>query len=205
MAAPVTHIVLTEKIFNKYFKNKNKKDFFVGTSFPDVRYLRVIEREKTHFLNIKINELINQDSFTAGLKFHSLIDEICVKLMESEEIYSLCPGSKYPSHFFIYLLMDELLYDKINRWDNFIDFFNKVVSGEKSFGISIEIIERWHRILQNYFSQKPNDNSREKLITSIDFSEDDANNINNLISEIKSNRKINNVVKKLYLNFDSFI
>ena len=57
MAAPITHIVLTNKIFNKYFSNKEKGDFFIGASFPDIRYLKVIKREKTHFNNITLNEI----------------------------------------------------------------------------------------------------------------------------------------------------
>jgi len=41
MAAPITHIALTEKIFDKFFKDKKRKDFFIGTLFPDIRYLKI--------------------------------------------------------------------------------------------------------------------------------------------------------------------
>lgn len=49
MATPITHIVLTEKVFEKFFKDKTRKDFFIGTSFPDIKYLKVIDRDKSHF------------------------------------------------------------------------------------------------------------------------------------------------------------
>jgi len=46
MAAYITHIVLTDKIFDKHFSNKNKAEFYIGTSFPDIRYLGVIKKRK---------------------------------------------------------------------------------------------------------------------------------------------------------------
>jgi hypothetical protein len=53
MAAPITHIALAEKLYGQYFSDKNKQDFFVGTSLADIRYLGTIERDKTHFKNIR--------------------------------------------------------------------------------------------------------------------------------------------------------
>ena len=44
MGTDITHIVLTEKIYDYLFRNKIKKDFFIGTLFPDIRYLEVIKK-----------------------------------------------------------------------------------------------------------------------------------------------------------------
>ena len=205
MAAPVTHIVLTNKIFDKHFKDKNKKEFFIGTNFPDIRYLKVINRKETHFSDIKINDLVNENSFIAGFKFHSLIDKVQTKFMNLEKIYSLCPNSKYPAYFFVYLLIDELLYDKISKWSEFINFMDEIVSEELSFNISKKDIQKWHEILQNYFYQKPDNHNREKFITSIGFSKNDAININYLVNEIKLNKKINQIIMKLYNNFENIL
>ena len=49
MAAPITHIVLASKVYDQFFSNFSKKDFLIGTSFPDIRYLKVIDRNTTHF------------------------------------------------------------------------------------------------------------------------------------------------------------
>lgn len=54
MAAPITHVALTEKIFNNIFHNYDKKEFIIGTSFPDIRYLGTIDREKTR---LSVNNL----------------------------------------------------------------------------------------------------------------------------------------------------
>ncbi len=75
MATPITHVVLTDKIYNKFFSDKNKKEFFIGTLLPDIRYLKVIERNKTHFENLAISDLKDDDSFLSGMKFHSILDK----------------------------------------------------------------------------------------------------------------------------------
>lgn len=72
MAAPITHIVLADKVWAQFLSSFNKNDFFIGTSFPDIRYLKVINREKTHFKNQSINDIKSDDSIIAGIKFHSI-------------------------------------------------------------------------------------------------------------------------------------
>jgi len=203
MAAPISHVVLANKIFDEHFKNKERNKFFVGTSFPDIRYFKVIDREETHSSDIKINNLINEDSFIAGLKFHSLVDKISLKILE--KITPLCPNSKYPVHLFIYFLMDEVFYDKISEWSEFISFIDEVTSEELSFNISKKDIQKWHKILQDYFCQKPDNNSREKFIMSVGFSKDYADNINYLVDEIRLNKKINKIMVKLYNNFENIL
>jgi len=141
----------------------------------------------------------------AGLKFHSLIDKINVKFMNLEKTYSLCPNSKYPTYLFVYLLVDELFYDKINKWSEFINFMDKIASEELLFNIPKKDIQKWHKILQDYFYQKPDNHSRAKFVTSVGFSRDDANNINYLVNEIKLNKKINQIIKKLYNNFENIL
>ncbi|MDP2932964.1 MAG: hypothetical protein Q8N81_02425, partial [bacterium] len=118
MAAPITHIVLAEKVFNKYFSDKKRKDFYVGTIFSDIRYLGAIDRKSTHSplreLNLKdVKE--EQNSFTAGLKFHSLVDDIRERFIESKNIHSMIPESKHKTQI-LKLLEDELYYNKINNW-----------------------------------------------------------------------------------------
>ncbi|HPR92239.1 MAG TPA: hypothetical protein PLR64_03240, partial [Candidatus Dojkabacteria bacterium] len=53
MAAPITHIVLSEKVLKKFFPRTEKKKFLIGTSLPDIRYLGVVDRNATHFNKVK--------------------------------------------------------------------------------------------------------------------------------------------------------
>lgn len=204
MATPITHIALTDKVFDKHFQDKNKKDFFIGTSFPDIGFLKVINREKTHFLNIRIDGLKNKASFEAGLKFHSLLDKVREEFIVSKNVYPLYPQSEYITKS-LKFLEDELLYDKIDDRDTFINFMDEILSEELSFNISEKAIQKWHKILQGYLSQKPNDYIREKFMIEIGFSKDVVNGMNNLLNQIRFNKKINQIIEELYNNFEFLI
>ncbi|MFH1308620.1 MAG: hypothetical protein ABIH51_01245 [Patescibacteria group bacterium] len=172
MATPITHIVLTEKVFNKYFSDKNKEDFYIGTIFPDIRYLGVIDRDKTHFplKCLKLEDIKKeQNSFIAGLKFHSLIDDIREKFVKSKDIYLLIPESKYKIQT-LKILEDELYYNKVNNWKQFINFLDNILPEELSFNIKEKDIGRWHNILQDYFSQKPDKQTIWNFANGLNFS-----------------------------------
>ena len=75
---PIEHVYLANKFFEnqKLFSKDEKKSFILGTLFPDIRYLNEISREKTHFKNIEILDVLNSKTpFEAGKKFHSFVDE----------------------------------------------------------------------------------------------------------------------------------
>lgn len=76
MATSITHVVFAQKVFERFFSDKDKLEFFIGTLFPDIRHLGVIARERTHFHNLTIEEIQRKSSFMAGVMFHSLLDEV---------------------------------------------------------------------------------------------------------------------------------
>lgn len=203
MAAPITHIVLTNKIFDKHFRDKDKKKFFIGTSFPDIRILKVINREKTHFKNINIGEIKAENSFLAGLKFHSLLDGIREKFIISKDIYSLYPKSKYTAEWPLKLLEDEILYNHVDNWSEFIDFLNEILPEETSFGIDEADIKKWHKILQKYFSQKPTNGFRNEVFRDLGHSKDFIDELNTGIDQMIADRKVIQAIEELYNNFDS--
>lgn len=204
MATPITHVVLTGKIFDKFFKDKIRKDFFVGSLFPDIRYLKVADREKTHFNGLKIADLENDDSFSAGLKFHSILDIAREKFIVDNDIYSLCPESKYITQS-VKILEDEIFYELVNDWDTYIKYLNEILINEKGFGIAEKDIQKWHTLLQQYFQKKPDEQAVKKLTLDIGFSNEVALEINENIAIMKTNKKIINILKRLFKNFDSLI
>lgn len=202
MAAPITHIVLSDKVFDKYFEDKNEKDFYLGISFPDIRYLKIIERDKSHFQNLSLQEIkTEKSSFLAGFKFHSFTDQAREKFVISNDIYSLYPKFKYLTES-LKLLEDDILYGKLNNWEKIISYFNEITEEELSFGAEENDIMKWHKILQRYFSKQPDENVRKNLLISdFDFSEDVANEINSNIKRIKNNQKVIQLVYEMYDNF----
>jgi hypothetical protein len=67
----------------------------MGTSFPDIRYLWVVNREFTHFEKLTIGNIRKDKSFLAGIKFHSTLDEVREKFIVNNNTYELCRKSKY--------------------------------------------------------------------------------------------------------------
>ncbi len=201
MAAPITHIVLTEKIFDNFFKNKKKKDFSIGALFPDIQYLKVIDRNKTHYNNLVLNDLEKDDSFLAGVKFHSILDIAREKFIVANNVYSLCPKSKYITQS-LKLLEDEIFYQHIENWNEYIDYLNEILSSEINFEVSKKDIKKWHLLLQQYFLKQPNKQSVTDFILGIDFSQEAADKINVDIEKMRANKKIIDIIKDLYKNFD---
>ena len=57
MAAPATHIVLTDKIYNRYFSDIDRKKFYIGTLFPDIyKIVKKTERARTHLKRFSLKE-----------------------------------------------------------------------------------------------------------------------------------------------------
>jgi hypothetical protein len=204
MATSVTHIVLTAKIYDKLFSDKNKKEFFVGTLFPDIRYLKVIARNKTHFFDLTISAIQAEDSFLAGVKFHSLLDVTREKFITDNDVYSLCPESKYITQS-LKILEDELFYKHITDWSEYINYFNEVLPTETNFDVTKSDIQRWHTILQNYFQKQPDEQSVTDFILASGFPIDVATEINATVATLKTNPKIITILENLYLKFQNLI
>lgn len=202
MAAPITHIVFTDKVFDKFFSDKKRKDFFIGTVFPDIRYLKVIDRRAAHFPfgNVTIKDVEKEEnSFRAGLKFHSLVDDVREKYIRTKDVYSFCPNLKYKKEA-LKLFEDELHYDKINNWTDIINFLDEVLAEESLFNIQEKDIKKWHKILQDYFYRKPDREIREKFGRGLGFSKDAIEEIDDFINQAESNDRIKQTIEELYNN-----
>ena len=204
MASPITHIALADKVFNKFFSDKNRKDFFIGTVFPDIRYLGCIKREETHLSKINLKDVQDEkNSFMAGFKFHSLVD-----IVNARFIYSGIFLNFYPQYYLaIDFVEDELFYNKVNDWDKIINFFKDILPEEKNFNIIIKNtdLEKIHQIIQNNFCETPNNKNRYDLIRAINFPEDIISKILVATDELKKNKKAIEAVENFYNNFESLL
>lgn len=204
MAAPITHIVLAEKVFNNHFSNLSKDKFLVGTSFPDVRYLRVIKREQTHPKDFTLSEIKSADSFKAGLLFHCLVDTARENYMLKNDIYSLMPASKLITQT-LKLLEDELFYDRLDNWNLISFYFDKVLSEELEYPVKGVDVLKWHKLLQNYFAQKPNRETRKVLFENIYFDEENIQEVEDNLAIIKNNEKVLEIIDSFYKDFDKLL
>jgi hypothetical protein len=188
MAAPITHIVQANRVYDKHFSNKLRKEFFIGTCFPDIRLMGVIEEEKTHFNNLSLGDIRNKTAFWAGVKFHSMVDNLRKEFIVESNIYNFLPKNEYVK-VSLKLLEDEIYYKKINDWSVYADYMNEILPEEKILGIREKDIKNWHNIIINYLSKKPDDNSRMQFHLSMGVESDLADNFNKNIVTLKSNKE----------------
>ena len=199
MAAPLTHIFLAQVYLQKKTRHASAK-FFLGTSFPDIRYLGVIKREQTHIKDpslARIDATIND--FQAGMEFHAWVDIVRQKKFETSSLYSsdktIIQAWK--------LIEDEVLREKISLTDlhRFQSYFNNVVQEERDFNISDEAIKKWHSILQTYFLEESILKSQMQFMTDLTIPQERKNHIMKIANELRSSHEVLNLIQDIYNHF----
>lgn len=204
MAAPITHVALTEKIFNNIFHNYDKKEFIIGTSFPDIRYLGTIDREKTHLSVNNLENINDKSSFISGMKFHALVDKVREDFLLSRNIYSFCPESKYLTQS-IKFVEDKILYEKISDWPVYQNYLDNILQDEIESGAGEETVTQWHNLLKNYFANKPNEESIRNFVVKINLPENVAEEIINNVNIIEQIPEVTSYIKDLYNDFEGLL
>lgn len=158
-AGPIMHAYLTSKWMEQQesYSKEQKQEMLVGTLFPDIRYMGVITREETHYQNIELTDLVQELSpFEKGKKFHSYVDRIRAHLVRESGIESQIEDiPEQQLHSFLKFLEDEILFNQtdtaftIEALDSYFE--------EELKQISRQDVEKWHQILQNYFSIRPSE------------------------------------------------
>ncbi len=205
MASQITHVVLAKKISDNLFNKFDQTAFLIGTVFPDISYLKVIEREKTHFKNLSFKDVLEEgNSFVAGMKYHSLVDEVREKYMVEKDIYAFIPSSRFITQA-LKAYEDEILYSNVSDWSTVITCLNTVMSEEIELVEKVDKIEIWHSLMQEYFKESPSEASRKNFILENGYSDEIATEINELINQIRQIPKVREIILDLYRNWGLLI
>lgn len=155
MPAPVMHIVLSLLIL-PYLPDKDPKEFILGTSFPDIRYLGVIARNKTHNPCPSWDHVVKEkSSFKAGMEFHALVDVMHDNYMATNQVYSILPSQCQDSPHYLKFFEDMLVYTKGSCWKDIADHFDTVLPEELALVNDKRAIELWHENIKRYILQQP--------------------------------------------------
>ncbi|OGH83719.1 MAG: hypothetical protein A2261_03535 [Candidatus Magasanikbacteria bacterium RIFOXYA2_FULL_44_8] len=204
MAASITHIVLTQKIFDQHFSDKNRREFFVGTVLPDIRYLGKIDRGITHFTDLKLDEIKKENSFTAGLKFHSLLDVTREKFIVESGVYEWYPDMKYITRS-LKLFEDEILYARVGDWPKYIKYLDEIVGGELALGLDESVVGRWHQMLKDYWVKPPDNKSQEIFMAAMGFSPEVIVVNNSEADILRGDERVMALVESLYDSFNTLV
>ncbi len=204
MPGPVTHIILTDKIFDRYFPEKNRRLFYLGTLFPDIRYMGVIDREQTHPAVSSMEEITGQSDFHAGIAFHALTDHIKREFMAAHH-----PTNKRAaglnSGFLLKLAEDVHAYTYRNNWQPIVDYLDHIPEETAAFGLSPRHLAAWHRLLQQYLSQPPEPEHLISLAQQAGIQQAAGSQATPNLADIKNNKAVASLVADFFEQFDSLI
>jgi len=220
MAGPVAHIILALGVLARNNEcEQYKKKFIIGTSFPDIRYLEIIKRERTHNNNATL-ETLNCPTipFRAGMDFHSLVDEIRLKYMQDHNVYKMLPKVQNIDTY-IKLVEDRILYNQCKNWKKIIQYFGTVVQEERKFNIPRNQVNLWHKFIIGYCQKKPTLNRSLNLfiksrwpslpssIRNLILLILKKSNIisDNIITQLEKNETLKNMIINFYDNFEFYV
>jgi len=204
MATPLTHIILTDKIYDKHFSECDKKDFILWTLLPDIRYLdKDIPRDSTHMHNVTLETIRALSTcFDKWLHFHSLVDHIRDEFYVSRWIY--IPGWDEDFIMALKLFEDEHLYTKVKNRDEYIRFLDKA-SHELIPDIKKESTDKRYGMIKQEIISEPNDLSRRAFQKDLWLSEGYTDSINDIIHKLQKDKRILQLIDEFYDSFWSLI
>lgn len=147
MATPLTHLILTDKIYKEYFFHFDKKDFVLWTLLPDIRYLDTsISRDSTHISHVRLSDILTApNSFDAWILFHSFLDHVRDAFYIKRWVY--IPGENEDFIVALKLLEDQYLFEKILNRSEYITLLN-IIPYEKVVYIKKDILTTWYDMIQ---------------------------------------------------------
>ncbi len=166
MASQITHVIYGQLVLDKFLKQKKNldlRDFFIGTLFPDIRYRARLEKLKTHVV-IESPDLLMDDklsSFQTGLYVHCLIDFERERVVNKLGFYNHFPLDVFTSYAMKFI-EDEFTYRRFADWERARGYLDSILDEERRY-TSDKVVKEWHRGLQNYFSEPPNQKTTRAL------------------------------------------
>lgn len=207
MAAEITHILVADKLFDQYFSDKNKADFYIGCCLPDIRYIAPdIKRSATHLPVKNIDDVISEpNALFAGMKFHNLTDHRRNQFIESRaNIYQ-----SYDNLPFIggstKLLEDMVLYNRIQIWDKIIQLFNSEIQSQLPDNIPSETIAKYNQILAKYFRKPPSLDTISDLVREFGFNDNQIADATSTIKQLRSDPAVVATINEMYENIEEII
>ncbi len=205
MAGEATHIILADRILADRGTQYNRRDFIVGTVFPDIRYLGDLDRDVTHLREISMEHVLSEtDSFIAGAKFHSLVDKVRNDFIKTAGMYDLCPPFLYDQQS-LKFLEDELFYPEYGLWADALKYFEQVREVPVAYPVSEEIVAQWYAIIRGYVAVPPNEVSRLHLLVAEGYTREAVILINAYIEELRKNKAVTDLMKDFYTQFPTLI
>jgi hypothetical protein len=204
MPGPISHLVYAEKLLPIIPAATDATAYYIGTSFPDIRSLGVIEREKTHPTGLRF-EAVQQatDGFAAGMLLHAYIDEVREAFVRSRNAYAGLPDS-YLSTVALKICEDERLYARSARWELYIRMFDTILPQETAFGIDASAVQTWHQLHQRFLALPPR-KTIEQFLHGMQLAEADVAEIMRLLPIIDATNVLDTYLDEFYDRLEELV
>lgn len=204
MAGEATHIILADRTLSSHALPYHRREFLLGTVFPDIRYLGDIERDSTHAHEVSLDAVLSEaDSFVAGAKFHSLVDKTRNDYIKAAGLYDLCPPFLYDQQA-LKFLEDALFYPRY-EWKEALQYFDKTPALPPAFHVAEDVLERWYALIRDYISVEPSDASRVNLLIAEGYTSEAVILMNAYIEELKNNKAATGIMLEFFKEFSLLI
>lgn len=204
MASQITHIPYGKKVLDKFLSGRkiDEKKFYIGTLFPDIRYLGSIEREITHPANPTIEHLqVLTNDFEIGAYTHVLVDIERENVLQKLGAYNLLVPE--PITFYaMKQIEDELTYNLYPDWGKIISYLDTILPEELVLAKEGPV-RKWHNLLKKYFSSSPNPEMFKQLAKEINIDDAVIDLIEKKRKLIKEDQKLMGIIKDTYANIFS--
>lgn len=202
MPSPITHIVLADKVYDEYFSRFDKRQFFFGTSLPDIRYVAGLDRKATHHSDWRIGD--GDTPFSAGVKLHLMVDLIFDQFMKQFDIFDFSKRDD-PMIRVFKLFQDEMLYGKVGYWPEIAEWMRSVPYDEIDSGLTDrDSVDKWYGALGDYFASGPDNDSRRKL-SAVVIAGADTDKANAMVGKMKSDDGLVGIAEAFYERFDALL
>jgi hypothetical protein len=165
MAGLVAHIFCALAILQSgALKIENEKAFIIGSCYPDIRYLGVIDRATTHYNNVRWEDIVAASSdFQKGVLLHNLVDEVRIAQLEKPHATRL-PSLPIMRSQIMKFFEDSLLYHQVADWQKILHYFDDIYPEERFQGIADTALTTWHQFIKAYCRQQPSALSTHAII-----------------------------------------
>jgi len=199
MPAPFFHLALTEKVFDSSFAQLSLNRFVVGTLFPDIRYLKVTDRGQLHIETFFLSDISTSDSFTAGMQFHSLVDNSKQRFNQEHGLYNKYNGIKGLG-LAIKVAEDAILFRYVKKTKAYIKALSRVYPEQLQYAIPPIFLKTWHVLLQQYLSRAPGAVTLTTIAGTLGFSELQIISLNRTYRTILRDNSVRDAVLWFYEN-----
>ena len=142
----------------KTYDENQKAAFFLGTLFPDIRYIAKLSRTQTHESEVTLERIKDtQDPFLKGMRLHVFVDVLREEFLQERQVCEKLTKISGDKILSLKFLEDEILYSMRQEQESFYiaAYFDTYTEGELKFNLPSEILRQWHQLNQSYLCQRP--------------------------------------------------